>query len=503
MSTDALTMVWRWANWNSTYTTPGDPTRDARATLALAHYLGATVRFHIATEITLSSSTSTASIPWTTFPIPDMRLTLQIMRGTDPAGAGVCRSYLTVETLDAPDGNVTATYQVSVTNPGVWAAEYSVLAEFIPACKFFGSWGPAGGSAVNVNGHDVIIDSLGGPWPTESIVTGTLFAVTGFFGTALSMRPVLTDPGGEEDIGIAPPFERGLIETRDGAQLIARRDVDADAWLDVWARTGPDADWGVVSGAVGDLANFGHGAALYGDKLNRVLQPFAQASSLSQAKQTSDFGATWSAYAQGGFLPTVAKPLTDAMLDTHDNLRLAVGLDWSGGADRVFAVYRPTPSTFTEVTVAANCRTAGDTDCLPHPHLYRRSDGRWVCGWFLPNDYVEYLSDDLIGAAWTEQAPTVDFTADTGRAYFTAFWRGRDGQQAVAGYHFGNEEFVVLTRGGEGLPWTGPYLSVSSSTAAAPYIYERADGRWEAGWLIGGTWTICRALWPGGSWSAV
>lgn len=349
-------------------------------------------------------------------------------------------------------------------------------------------------------------------------------AVAGTFGTTLLVSWKQTAP-----FSVLPPVGGVPLLMPSGEQLLARPfgDTTLAANVGAWRRQGPGAAWVRVAeyATGGPYTNAGpttlgcqvHGAEppwAFLDETWVSLDGLDTADSLTQVHRyyvnepvTHD-GLTVDADAVARLAPTCI------FTDRHDRVGMAAKLDFRDGREQVYVVgswpggtadndFGANQAAHARYTVDAAVRTAGNEDSRPHPWVHRGADGRWRVAWFVNDAPAEYRSDDLLGESWTALSPTSDATAGYLNLVATNFWRGRDGRQAVAGYHFGEEEFVVLTRGGEGQPWTGPYLSVSSATAAAPYIYERADGRWEVGWLIGGTWTIYRALWPGGSWAAV
>lgn len=458
---------------NVTMTSPGDGSDAVKITLAANSHGGNVSSYY---------SVPVAGPLWGSFPDIDLYLScVRALRGP----LGTSKLYLTI---NSSSFNTI----ISVDVPGLWPGHHEVTWYHVPSMS-------AGAPSYPAT-HNVVIGGLTAPWPIESHVTGTLITA-GSAGVILpggAYYHVKPTVGGltENSFGILPPCERGLLVTRDGAQLIARRTTARPGYqpgyVDLWRRLGPGDDWSKVA------TTYAPGGAAVVNHPLRAEVGLLAAGALGAWPYTYDFGDTL----QAEYASTFATPLaqgTDALRAKADLLLGLARLDWSGGDESVTMQ----SSAGGTATVATECRTVDDIECLPHPFLDRRADGRWLCGWFLPNGYVEYLSDDLSGGAWSDNNGSVDFDADTGQAYFTAFWRGRDGRQAVAGYHFDNQQFVVLTRAGSGDPWTGPYLNVSSSSAAAPYLYERADGQWEAGWLIGGTWTRYTALRPGGTWSAV
>jgi len=331
-----------------------------------------------------------------------------------------------------------------------------------------------------------------------------------------------------------PPLGGNPVATPSGTEFITRpggRTPAANAGMSkLWTRPGPGSEWSYLSEVDDTVARrvmpivAPRAGLLFGSI--RGVNPVTGAFSYSVV--SDPFGELVKQFWFGYGEPLSAEGLFDetptyrhfnrlmpscVCYDRHDGQALAVKYSQHDDVERVYVVPgREWGDMITgggsavrkaRYTVASAVRTAGQTDSRPHPWVYRGTDGRWRVGWFCNDVPSEYVSDDLLGESWSALSPTADWTAGYGNLVATNFWRGRDGRQAVAGYHFGNEQFVVLTRAGDGDPWTGPYLSVASATAAAPYIYERPDGQWEVGWLVAGTWTRHTALRPGGTWSAV
>lgn len=331
-----------------------------------------------------------------------------------------------------------------------------------------------------------------------------------------------------------PPLGGNPVQLPDGSEFITRpggRSPAVNAGMSkLWTRSGPGQAWSylsevddTVSRRVMPLVATKEGL-LFGSirGINPVTGAFTYTSS------SDPFGPLVKQFWFGYGEPLLTDGLFDetptyqhymrlmpscVCYDQHDGQALAVKYTQHNDEERVYVVPSreyadiitagSTAVRKARYTVASGVRSAGYYASRPNPWVYRGRDGRWRVGWFVNDAPAEYVSDDLLGTSWSALSPTSD--ADTGYLNLvgTNFWQGRDGRQAVAGYQFTEQEFVVLTRAGDGDPWTGPYLSVASSTAAAPYLYERPDGQWEVGWLIGGTWTRYTALRPSGTWNAV
>lgn len=418
---------------------------------------------------------------------------LLIMRHGDPAGAGVFRVYLTVDSYDVATGaslQDTATPSISIA--GCWTHRYAATWRILRYRR--------------QDNQDVMscdIDGLTAPWDVEAVTTGTLFAraaaQTGTPSSATSN--IVTATGSETDIGIAPPCEGNLtINPLSGRQFVARRNVDADAGITVFTRTDPDAAWAAVSGTLADASDFLRGGLLGTDaKMRPRLEAMG---GLSNGETTLDDGANWSGIGgseRHNFVVAVGKPITSFAVDPLSGQAMAAELEFAGSADRIFVRrYRQND----EVTVITNSRTADETGGTPHPIVYRRPDGRWAVLWFVNDAPREYVSDDG-GATWADASPTEDWTAGAGAGYYTAFWQSLSGRQVVAGYHFGDEAIVCLSRASYDADWTGPYTILATGDCVAPYLYQRPDGVWEAGWWHEDAWTLYRADHPGGTWSAV
>lgn len=336
-----------------------------------------------------------------------------------------------------------------------------------------------------------------------------------------------------QQFNLLPPLGGNPVLLADGSQFITRpggrSPASNNAMSKLWTRSGPGKAWAylaevddTVSRRVMPLVAPKAGL-LFGSirGINTVTGAF------NYAIGSDPFGPLVKQFWFGYGEPLTADGLFDetptyqhymrlmpscVAYDPHDGQALAVKYTQHNDEERVYVV---PSSEYADIitagstavrkaryTVATAVRTAGNDDSRPHPWAYRGRDGRWRVGWFCNDAPAEYVSDDLLGQSWSALSPTSDADAGYLNLVATNFWQGRDGRQAVAGYQFTEQEFVVLTRAGDGDPWTGPYLSASSATAAAPYIYERQDGQWEVGWLIGGTWTRYTALRPGGTWSA-
>jgi hypothetical protein len=222
----------------------------------------------------------------------------------------------------------------------------------------------------------------------------------------------------------------------------------------------------------------------------------------SNGETTLDDGSNWTvmgAAERHNFYVATGEPPTSFWVDPLTGAAMAAELEFTGSADRIYVRrYRQND----EVTVIANCRTSGEDGGTPHPIVYRRPDGRWAVLWFVNDAPREYVSGDG-GATWADASPTEDWTAGAGAGYYTAFWQSLDGRQVVAGYHFGDEEIVCLSRVSYDSDWTGPYTILATSDCVAPYVYQRPDGVWESGWWLDDAWTLYRADHPAGTWSAV
>jgi len=337
-----------------------------------------------------------------------------------------------------------------------------------------------------------------------------------------------------QQFNLLPPLGGNPVVMTDGSQFITRpggrSPASNNAMTKLWSRGGPSQAWSYLSEVDDTIARrvmplvAPKAGLLFGSV--RGINPVTGAFSYTIA--SNPFGPLVKQFWFGYGEPLTTDGLFDetpssshymrlmpscVCRDPNDGQALAVKYTQHNDEERVYVVpSREYASQITggstairkaRYTVASTVRTAGNYASRPHPWVYRGRDGRWRVGWFCNDAPAEYISDDLFGTSWSAMSPTSDADAGYLNLVATNFWQGRDGRQAVAGYQFTEEKFVVLTRAGDGDPWTGPYLSVSSSTAAAPYLYERPDGQWEVGWLIGGTWTRYAALRPGGTWSAV
>jgi len=340
-----------------------------------------------------------------------------------------------------------------------------------------------------------ILDSIGAPWEMEAVTTGTILAVD-----AAPLSASLQTTGSETDIGINPPVDSNMaLQPRSGVQFIARRGVDADVKTGVWNRLTKDAGWSELTPTWPAAGSQRRGICSIDARSN--IRMHSTASGSATDRLSYDHGTTWAETPIGyrKFLGLSYQFFASVFLDQLSGDGMAAVLSHESGGDKIAVIREPKHDI---KTVVANCRTSGETDCLPHPIVYRRPDGRWAVLWFVNDAPREYVSDDG-GATWASDSPTEDWTAGAGAGYFTAFWQSISGRQVVAGYNFADEEVVILTRSGPGYDWTGPYLSHSLSTAVAPYVYQRPDGVWESGWLVAGSWTMYQANHPSATWSAV
>jgi len=160
-------------------------------------------------------------------------------------------------------------------------------------------------------------------------------------------------------------------------------------------------------------------------------------------------------------------------------------------------------------TVAGPLREGTAYQMTPYPNGFcvELADGRWWVGTFLPHAWREWVAEapyhgedgDAVWGVLHEQS------IGSGACNFIApsIWYGRDGRQAVVGYQYTDAAFYVLTRGGFGKDWEGPYLDIGSAVAYRPYIVEWEDGTWEVGWYSLDGFVQYAADSPRGPWSLV
>lgn len=507
MSADALTAQWRWTSLKGlsgaggyarvayldlfvAHLLPGTPQRiGVRSTLVgMTDYniTNWTVSLHVGGS-GAGGTTSSYTVPYTgdINSAPDLSLTVTCYRSTQPAGSGKCRAALHVDVLDRGTANVAASTDLTVDASQMFVAQ-SVLTGLAAVAEQFLS----GKASCNV-----ILDSVSAPWPTEPVATGALIAVDG---TPLSAN--VQTSGGETDIGINPPCDGNLRhQPRSDVQLVGRRATDADPNMGVWRRLSWGANWAEMSPTYPSTLR---GGVLSIDRRGDLrLHSTRNGGSAERDLITYDQGATWLSTPASlrNLFSNPYQGVSSVWLDPLTGEAMGAGLYLNGTSDLVFVCREP---THDRVTVVSNCRTAGEVDCLPHPIVYRRTDGRWAVLWFVNDAPREYVSPDG-GETWDDANPTEDWTAGAGTGYYTSFWQGLDSQQVVAGYSVTNDRLYVLSRLGPAHPWTGPHLNLAIAAAVAPYVYQRPTGAWECGWLIDGTWTRYEAGHPSGPWSEV
>ncbi|NUP99237.1 MAG: hypothetical protein HUU35_05200 [Armatimonadetes bacterium] len=358
-----------------------------------------------------------------------------------------------------------------------------------------------------------------GSAPAGSGVTFGGAAVTGWQAVYLGPYP---DPEQETWL-LCPPVGANLVRGRDGREYVIRRDGATGhphprPLFTVYRRNSPAEAWT----ATATRPSSGTGSYPYWWPLLLQLDPWLFAYTGGRSARggyvSDDGGDSWT-WADDYFadLPDTDPRqtindhraenrliFTAALVDPRDNGGAIVGYDFATNRERL--VIQAVDQS--EEVIADPAREPGQDGNRPCPLVWRRSDGTWVVGWLVNDDWTqvssEYASlDTSLFGSWTQEAGEVVWGAGSGDMSAVVCHIGRDGSQVLAGYHGELQRFIVLARPNDTGIWSGPYLNVNEPLAAMPYVTQWGDGTWEVGWLIDGTWTRYTAGDPTGTWEVV
>lgn len=257
-----------------------------------------------------------------------------------------------------------------------------------------------------------------------------------------------------------------LVQLRCGLEALPRGGT-------LWTRTAQDAAWQAASAA--------DETALLARSERHDELGLVQAS----PSQSDTLGATWSSglpELPAGVSAWATDGVRDGLTLPPDGLALAAGRNGT----ELFVI----DPTGNRVTVAEV------DDAAAGPWL-DFLDGAWYLGCFSDGWYLEWRSPDGVDWTQTDSAPM----PDCGLAG-AVYWRGVCGLQAVCGWSELLSQVVCFHRAGPDTDWLGPTQIGAAEDAVAPYLVELETGRWEAGWLLNGTWIQYRADSPAGPWSA-
>lgn len=174
----------------------------------------------------------------------------------------------------------------------------------------------------------------------------------------------------------------------------------------------------------------------------------------------------------------------------RDRCGLAVVPQWRESLEQIYVVRGLPQSPKPKVIVADTLRTTGNHDNRQHPFIDRRPDGRFEVGAFVNGHFLSWTGT-ADAATWA--ANRDDTIGDEANLLGVNYHRGPGEYQAAVGYHFGDEEFRLFWRRGFDEAWQEPVDVASGATAAAPYVTQFPDGRWEVGWYLAGAWTRYRS----------